>query len=121
MPAGSRAAATRSGTASWAPRSARSDLVGELSTRSDTFRSPWAAHDVMVHCTGRKRLRHPVVGDLDLTYEAWDLPAGPGPRMLVHTAEPATPTADALSMLASGAATQALPEHEQAGHLTDEA
>jgi len=97
------------------------DLVGELSTRSDTFRTLWATHDVMVHRTGRKRLHHPVVGDLDLTYEAFDLPADPGLRMLVYTAEPATPTADALSMLASWAATQAQPEHEQAGHLTDEA
>jgi len=98
-----------------------SDLVGELSTRSGTFRTLWATHDVMVHRTGRKRLHHPVVGDLDLTYEAFDLPADPGLRMLVYTAEPATPTADALSMLASWAATQAPPEREQAVHLTDEA
>lgn len=75
----------------------------------------------MVHRTGRKRLHHPVVGDLDLTYEAFDLPADPGLRMLVYTAEPATPTADALSMLASWAATQARPEHGRAPHLTDEA
>ena len=57
----------------------------------------------MFHRTGHKRLHRPVVGDLDLTYEAFDLPADPGLRMLVYTAEPATPTADALTMLASWA------------------
>lgn len=53
------------------------DLVGELSTRSETFRTLWATHDVLFHRTGRKRLHHPVVGDLDLTYEAFDLPPTP--------------------------------------------
>ncbi len=96
------------------------DLVGELSTRSEPFRTLWATHDVMFHRTGRKRLHHPVVGDLDLTYEAFDLPADPGLRMLVYTAEPATPTADALTMLASWAATQDRAEREQVAHATDE-
>ena len=96
------------------------DLVGELSTRSETFRTLWATHDVMFHRTGQKRLHHPVVGDLDLTYEAFDLPADPGLRMLIYTAEPATTTADALSMLASWAATQDQPEREQIAHVTDE-
>jgi transcriptional regulator with XRE-family HTH domain len=82
------------------------DLVGELSTRSETFRTLWASHDVLFHRTGRKNLHHPVVGDLDLTYEAFELAADPGLRMLVYTAEPATPTADALNLLASWAATQ---------------
>lgn len=82
------------------------DLVGELSTRSETFRTLWATHDVMFHRTGRKNLQHPVVGELDLTYEAFDLPGEPGLRLLVYTAEPATPTADALKLLASWAATQ---------------
>jgi len=97
------------------------DLVGELSTRSETFRTLWATHDVMFHRTGGKRLHHPVVGDLDLTYEAFDLPADPGLRMLVYTAEPATPTADALSMLASWAATQDAADREQVAQLTDDA
>jgi hypothetical protein len=43
-----------------------SDLVGELSTRSDTFRTRWAAHNVRFHDTGFKRFHHPVVGDLSL-------------------------------------------------------
>ncbi len=50
------------------------DLIGELSTRSEEFRVRWAAHDVKFHRTGTKRLHHPLVGDLELAYEALDLP-----------------------------------------------
>lgn len=84
---------------------ALTDLVGELSTRSQEFRTRWAAHDVQFHRTGRKQLHHPIVGDLDLTYEAFELPADPGLRMLVYTAEPGSATQDALTLLASWAAT----------------
>ncbi|MBT2523025.1 helix-turn-helix transcriptional regulator [Arthrobacter sp. ISL-28] len=82
------------------------DLVGELSTRSEEFRTRWARHDVKYHRTGRKRLHHPVVGNLDLTFEALELPAEPGLRINVYTAEPGTPDEDALKVLASWAATQ---------------
>ena len=80
---------------------ALTDLIGELSTRSEVFRTWWAAHDVLFHRTGRKHLHHPVVGDLDLTYEAFELPSDPGLTMLVYTAEPDTATAEALGFLAS--------------------
>ena len=90
------------------------DLVGELSTRSDLFRTLWAAHDVKLHRTGRKDLHHPVAGDLDLTYEAFELPAEPGLTMLVYTAEPGTPTAQALDFLASWATTQHVDAAEPA-------
>ena len=82
------------------------DLIGELSTRSDEFRLRWAAHNVRFHRTGHKQLHHPVVGDLDLSYEAMELP-GEGMTLLVYTAEPASPTADALNLLASWTATAA--------------
>lgn len=82
------------------------DLIGELSTRSEEFRTRWAKHDVKYHRTGRKRLHHSAVGELDLTYEALELPADPGLRINVYTAEPASPSEDALKMLASWAATQ---------------
>jgi transcriptional regulator with XRE-family HTH domain len=90
------------------------DLVGELSTRSDDFRTRWAAHDVQFHRTGFKRLRHPVVGNLDLTYEAMEFPSDPGLTLLVYTAEPSSPTADALALLASWAAT--VDREERADH-----
>ena len=56
---------------------ALTDLVGELSTRSDEFRIRWAAHDVRLHSTGVKHFHHPVVGDLHLAYESFELPADP--------------------------------------------
>jgi len=81
------------------------DLVGELSTRSEPFRVLWASHDVRLHRTGSKVLHHPVVGDLELSYEVLELAADPGLTLNVYSAEPASPSADALNLLASWAAT----------------
>jgi transcriptional regulator with XRE-family HTH domain len=82
-----------------------SDLIGELSTRSGEFRVRWAAHDVRIHTTGVKRLHHPVVGDLDLPFETFPLGADPSQSLLTYTAEPGSPSQDALNLLASWAAT----------------
>ena len=82
-----------------------SDLVGELSTRSEEFRVRWAAHNVKFHRTGTKMLHHPVVGDLTLAYEALELPGDNGQRVLVYTAEPQSPSQEALNLLASWSAT----------------
>ncbi len=84
-----------------------SDLVGELSTRSDDFRGRWAAHDVRIHSTGVKKLHHPVVGDLDLPFESLPLEAGATTNLVTYLAEPGSPSHDALVMLASWAATGA--------------
>ena len=84
---------------------ALSNLIGELSTRSENFRLWWAAHNVRFHRTGVKRLHHPVVGDLTLTFEALDLAADAGLRISAYTAEPGTPSDDALKLLATWAAT----------------
>jgi transcriptional regulator with XRE-family HTH domain len=83
---------------------ALSDLVGELSTRSDSFRTWWAAHNVRYHQTGRKRLRHPLVGELELNYEVMQLPDD-GLRLAVFTAEVGSRAAEALHLLASWSAT----------------
>ncbi|MGP3972255.1 helix-turn-helix transcriptional regulator [Streptomyces sp. 6N223] len=80
------------------------ELVGELSTRSERFRRRWASQDVKFHPSGRKRLRHPVVGQLDLDSESMELSSAPGLRLYVYTAAVGTPTADALKLLASWAA-----------------
>lgn len=82
------------------------DLVGELATRSDVFARLWAAHDVRTHGSGTKRFVHPVVGELTLAYEELAITADPGSVLLVYTAEPGSPTADRLRLLASWAATQ---------------
>jgi len=87
------------------------ELVGELSTRSEVFRTRWASHDVRYHRSGRKRLNHPVVGRLDLDFESMDLPSEPGLTLNVYTAAPDTPTADGLTLLASWAATRHLAQN----------
>jgi len=94
-----------------------SDLIGELSTRSDEFRVRWAAHNVKFHRTGAKTLHHPVVGDLTLDYEALDLPGDEGQRILVYSAEPGSRSQEALDLLASWAAT---PTAARADHSADE-
>jgi transcriptional regulator with XRE-family HTH domain len=82
-----------------------SDLVGELSMRSELFRKLWAAHNVRSHDTGLKRFHHPLVGDLSLTFEALELVADPGLTMTVYTAEPGSKSEEALNLLASWTAT----------------
>jgi transcriptional regulator with XRE-family HTH domain len=81
-------------------------LVGELSTQSELFRQRWASQDVRFHRSGRKRLRHPSVGQLDLDFEALELPSEPGLQLNIYTAAAGTPSADALKLLASWAASQ---------------
>ncbi|MBW4095614.1 MAG: transcriptional regulator, partial [Acidobacteria bacterium] len=91
------------------------DLVGELSTRSEEFRTRWARHDVKYHRSGRKKIHHSIVGDLDLTFEALELAADPGLRINVYTAEPGSPSEDALKVLASWAATPQVATGSAAG------
>jgi transcriptional regulator with XRE-family HTH domain len=94
-----------------------SDLVGELATRSDAFRTRWAAHDVRLHRTGVKHFRHPVVGDLDLDFDALESPGEPGLTLTAYTAEPGSPSEDKLALLASWSATGQSPEEESStGH-----
>ena len=73
--------------------------------RSEDFRTRWAAHNVHLHRTGTKLINHPVVGRLELMYDTLQLTADTGLTMLVYTAEPGSSSADALTMLASWAAT----------------
>jgi transcriptional regulator with XRE-family HTH domain len=84
-----------------------SDLIGELSTRSEDFRGRWAAHDVRIHSTGVKRLHHPIVGDLDLPFESLPLEAGATTSLVTYLPEPGSPSHDALVLLASWAASSA--------------
>ena len=81
------------------------DLIGELSTRSEEFRVLWAAHNVRLHRSGLKSFHHPAIGRLDLMFEAMALEADEGLTLTVYTAEPGSPSHDALRLLASWAAT----------------
>ena len=82
------------------------DLIGELSTRSEMFRSRWAAQDVRYHRTGIKRFHHPLVGDLTLDFQAFELAGDPGQRLNLYTAPPDSAAAEALTLLASWTAQQ---------------
>ena len=84
-----------------------SALVGELSTRSEDFRTRWAAHHVHLHTGGTKHIRHPVVGRLELMYDTLSIAAAPELTLLTYAAVPGSPSADALELLASWAATEA--------------
>ena len=83
-------------------------LVGELSTRSDTFRTMWAAHTVHAHQAGVKRVRHPLVGEITLNYEMLTFAADELP-MAVYTTEPSSASEAALNLLASWIATPTTP------------
>lgn len=85
------------------------NLIGELSTQSEEFRVRWARHDVRSHDTGVKRLHHPLVGNLELTYEGMTLAADPGLVMFVFTAEVGSKSEEALNLLASWTATESEP------------
>jgi transcriptional regulator with XRE-family HTH domain len=82
------------------------DLIGELSTRSDEFRTRWGAHNVRHHGTGSKTFHHPVVGDLTIAYEGLEMAVEPGLTLTIYAAEPGSPSEEGLRLLASWAASQ---------------
>lgn len=93
-----------------------SALVGELATRSDEFRSLWAAHEVRLHFAGTKHFRHPAVGALELSYHSVELPSDPGHTLTIYNAVPGSPSADGLRLLSAWAATRSAAPHGQAEH-----
>ena len=103
----SSAAALRSAAAQSPHDQQLMNLIGELSMRSEPFRGWWAAQDVYVHRHGTKRFRHPAIGELELAFEALELPGDESLTVLAYTAEPGSPSGDGLELLASWSATQA--------------
>src|SRR3954470_11219407 len=87
--------------------------LSALLTRSEDFRRRWSAHNVRYHGAGTKRFHHQVVGDLDLAYESVDMISDPGLTLTLYAAEPASPTAHALDLLAAWTATES--EHATTG------
>ncbi|WP_077488894.1 helix-turn-helix transcriptional regulator [Sinomonas mesophila] len=99
------------------------ELIGELSMRSEEFRTRWAAHNVRRHYTGAKTFRHPVVGLLELNYQVLELEEDPGHTLTVYPAVPGSPADEALRLLASWAASEKIMEtvgvpRAGAGHAT---
>ena len=84
---------------------ALTDLVGELSTRSEQFRKLWAAHNVRFHRSGSKRIHHPIVGEMELSFETMALTADAGLAINVYTAEPGSRSEETLRLLSSWTAT----------------
>src|SRR5215217_3741040 len=91
------------------------DLVGELSTRSDEFREHFAKHDVRFHVSGVRYFHHREVGDLELNYQRLELVFAAGLTIFPYTADPGTRSAEALSLLGSLAATTAAQQQSPAG------
>ena len=96
-------------------------LIGELTTRSREFSTLWATHDVRWHTTGTKRYHHPVAGDLTLAYEAMALAADPGQTLVTFTAEPHSPSQQALTFLASWAPSPTDSTASEAGEPSTQA
>jgi hypothetical protein len=84
---------------------ALTELVGELSVRSQEFRLRWSAHDVDYYRSGVQPFRHPLVGELTLSYDALELPADPGQTIVAYTAEAGSSAQQALDLLASWTST----------------
>ena len=94
-----------------------SDLVGELATQSEAFRTHWAAHNVRFHATATKQFHHPVVGDLSLSFNRLDIAADHGLTLFVYAAEPGSRSEEALKLLGSWAATV---DRDESAHATDQ-
>jgi transcriptional regulator with XRE-family HTH domain len=77
------------------------DLVGELSLKSEEFRRLWARHDVREKTHGVKRYNHPQVGELTLNYESFTVAGAPEQMLVVYLAEPGSSTEQALALLSS--------------------
>jgi hypothetical protein len=88
-------------------------MVGELATRSPEFRTWWGSHTVRTHSTGTKRIDHPIVGEMTLSYQTLTVQAAPNVRLVTYLADIGTSSADALDLLRSWAATP-LPADQSA-------
>ncbi|MFJ6608017.1 helix-turn-helix transcriptional regulator [Streptomyces lydicus] len=74
-------------------------LIDTLTEHSTTFSTLWQAHTVRGKTQDAKRLNHPEVGPLTLTYQAFDVRDAPGQQLVIYHAEPGSPSAQALSLL----------------------
>ena len=92
-----------------------SDLIGELSTRSDDFVARWARQHVRLHRTARKQLHNRIVGDIELTGNALELP-GDDLTLIAYTADPRSEAEDQLKLLAAWRATQTTTERDEMHH-----
>ena len=86
-----------------------SALIGELTVKSPEFASWWADHEVLRRGHGSKRYHHPVVGELTINYEALPIPDALDQTLFIYTAEPGSPSEQALQLLANWSLAPARP------------
>ena len=98
-----------SGTGRDEPDARVEALISELIERSPHFRQLWEEHGVVKRMQGRKTFNHPEVGEIELDWERLTVPGAGGQVLMVYSAEPGTPAATALTLLATLAATAAQP------------
>lgn len=90
----------------FAPRDARFlELVGDLRAASPEFTAMWSGGQVRGKTSEAKRFRHPEVGVVELTYQAFDVRSAPSQQLIVYRASPDSPSAESLRLLGSLAAT----------------
>jgi transcriptional regulator with XRE-family HTH domain len=83
------------------------ELIGELSIRDPQFRQWWAGHDVAFKRRGARTYNHPVVGEITLEWDTLTSDAEPDQQLIIYTAEPGSPSEQALRILASWSASEA--------------
>lgn len=94
------------------------ELVGELSVRDEDFRTWWADHLVTLHTSGRSRLRHPVVGEFSLDWQALTGFEDQEQAIVLLTAPHGSPDHDAIKRLDAWARQQGLqPHHPEEPHI----
>ena len=84
------------------------DLIGELTVHCPEFTHWWGDHRVLRRTHGAKSYRHPVVGELQFSYESFQVPGDTEQMLCVYTVEPGSDSAQALQMLASWSAPEAV-------------
>lgn len=80
------------------------EVVGELALRSPAFAALWAQYEVRPRTSEDKAFHHPDVGDLYLHFQAFTVADAPGQQLFAYTADSGSPSEDALTLLARGAA-----------------
>lgn len=94
------------------------ELVGELSVRDEDFRAWWADHLVTLHTCGRSRLRHPVVGEFNLDWQALASIHDLEQAIVLLTAPRGSPDHDAIKRLDAWAQQRQLrPSHPEEPHI----
>jgi transcriptional regulator with XRE-family HTH domain len=78
-------------------------LIGELVMHSPEFTALWSEHRVRAWDVAAYRMRHPLVGTVDVVQQAMPVPDDQGQRIVAVTAETGSPSQAALTLLAQAA------------------